>query len=119
MARRTRSHTQHSNLPPLSVDPVQEQSGQQDLNDHHAKEVLEHRHGKEPMTIKVNDNANLGALMRRTEWLEDVIGAVQTIVNQLNQFLIQATRQEIQLLPNLVGPPLQAPGPHSRGNKGP
>ena len=84
MARKTRSHTQHSDLPPPSPNPVQEQGGQQDLNDHHAEEVLEHRLGKEPMTIEADDGANLGELTSRTEQLEDVIRVVQTTVNQLN-----------------------------------
>ena len=47
------------------------------------------------MTVAVNDDANLGELTRRTKWLEDVIGAVQMTVNQLNQFLVQATGQGI------------------------
>ena len=84
MARRTRSHAQHSNLPPPSADPVQEQGGQQDLNNLYAKEVPEHRPGKEPMVVEANDDANLGGLTRRTKRLEDMIGAVQTTVNQLN-----------------------------------
>ena len=76
MARRTRSHIQHSDLPPATVDPVQEQGGQQDLNNLHAEEVPEHRPGKEPMAVTADNDANLGQLTRRTELLEDVIGAV-------------------------------------------
>ena len=60
------------------------------------------------MITEADDNTNLGELKRRTEQLEDVIGAVQMMVNQLNQFLIQATEQGIQLLPNFAGPPQQA-----------
>ena len=71
------------------------------------------------MTIKADNGANLGELTRHTELLEDVIAAFQTIVNQLNQFLIQATGQRIQLLPNLVGPPQQVPDHYSGGNKRP
>ena len=71
------------------------------------------------MVVGVDDDANLGELTRRTERLKDMIGAVQSTVNQLNQFLVQATGQGIQLLPTLVGPGQQASGPHSRGNKGP
>ena len=56
------------------------------------------------MVVEADDGANLGELMRHTELLEDVIGAVQTTVNQLNQFLVQATGQGIQLLPTLAGP---------------
>ena len=119
MARRTRSHTQQYDLPPPSTDPVQEQGSQQDLNNLHAEEILEHRPGKEPMAVEADDGANLGKLTRRTERLEDVIGAVQTMINQLNQFLVRATGQGILLLPTLVGPAQQAPSPHSGGNKGP
>ena len=43
---------------------------------------------KKSMVVDADDNANLGELTRRTERLEDVIGAVQTTVNQLNQFLV-------------------------------
>ena len=57
------------------------------------------------MIIETDDDTNLGELARRTERLEDMIGAIQTMVNQLNQFLIQATGQGIQLLPNLARPP--------------
>ena len=71
------------------------------------------------MVVEADDGANLGELMRRTERLENVIGVVQTTVNQLNQFLIQATGQGIQLLPTLTGPAQQVPDPHSGGNKGP
>ena len=88
MARRTRSHAQHSDLPLASTDPIQEQGKQQDLNNLHAEEVLEHHPGKEPMVVDVDDNANLGELTHHTERLEDVIGAVQMTVNQLNQFLV-------------------------------
>ena len=102
------SHAQHSNLPPLSVDPIQEQGCQPDLNEHLAKEASEHRPGKEPMIVEADDGINLWELTRRTERLEDVIGAVQTTINQLNQFLIQATGQGIQLILNPAGPPQQA-----------
>ena len=95
MVRRTRSHAQHSDLPPPSVDPIQEQGGQQDLNNLHVEEAPEHRPRKEPMVIEADDSANLGELTRRTERLVDMIEAVQTTVNQLNQFLIQATGQVI------------------------
>ena len=88
MARKTRSHAQHSDLPPPSADPVQKPGGQQDLNNLHAEEVQEHRPGKEQMVVEANDGANLRELTCCTERLEDVIGAVQTTVNQLNQFLI-------------------------------
>ena len=81
------------------------------MNDHHAEEVSEHYPGKEPMIFEADDGANLGELTHHTELLEDVIEAVQTTVNQLNEFLIQATGQGIQLLPNLVGSPQQAPKP--------
>ena len=57
------------------------------------------------MITEANDDTNLLELMRRIERLEDMIGAIHTTVNQLNQFLIQATGQRIQLLPNLAGPP--------------
>ena len=36
------------------------------------------------MITEVDDDTNLGELERRTKLLEDVIGAVQTMVNQLN-----------------------------------
>ena len=119
MAKRTRSYAQHSDLPPPSVDPIQEQGGQQDLNNLYAEEVSKHRPGKEPMTVEVDDGANLGELTRCTERLEDVIGAVQTMVIQLNQFLVQATGQGIQLHPTLAKLAQQAPGRLSGGNKGP
>ena len=118
MARRTRCHAQHSNLPPPSADPVQEQGGQQDLNNLYAEEVPEHHPGKEPMVVDADDDANLRELMHRTERLKDMIGAIQTMVNQLNQFLVRVTGQRIQLLPILVRLAQQAPGPHSRGNRG-
>ena len=70
------------------------------------------------MVVEANNDANLGELTHRTEWLVDVIGAVQSTVNQLNQFLVQATRQGIQLLPTLARPTQQASGPRSGGNKG-
>ena len=105
MARKTRFYAQYSNLPPPSTEPIQEQGSQLDLNDYPAEEVLEHRPGKEPMTIKVDDGTNLGELTRRTERLGDVIGAVQRTINQLNQFLIQATGQGIRIIPNPTGPP--------------
>ena len=35
--------------------------------------------------------------------MEDVIGAVQTTVNQLNQFLLRATGQGVQLLQTAAG----------------
>ena len=57
------------------------------------------------MIIEVDDGTSLGELTRHTEWLEDVIRVVQTTVSQLTQFLIQVTRQGIQFLPNLAGPP--------------
>ena len=95
MARRTRSHTQHSDLPPLSVDPIPEQGSQPDLNDHHAEEALKHCPGKKLMIVEANDGTNLGELKCRTERLENVIGAIQTTINQLNQFIIQATGQGI------------------------
>ena len=119
MAGRTRSHAQHSDLPPLSSDLVQEQGGQQDLNNLHAEEVLKHHPGKESMAVEADNDANLGELTRHTEQLEDVIRAVQTMINQLNEILIQATGQGIQLLPSLAGPTQQALGLHSGGNKGP
>ena len=84
MARRTRSHAQHFDAPPAATDPVQEQGGQQDLNNLDTEEVLEHRPGKEPMIVVADEDANLGELTRRIERLEDVIGAIQTTVNQLN-----------------------------------
>ena len=71
------------------------------------------------MITEADDDTNLGELTRHTEQLEDVIEAVQTMVNQLNQFLIQAIGQGIQLFSNLAGPPQQALGPHSKGNGGP
>ena len=117
MARRTKSQAQHFDLPPPSTDPVQEQSGHQDLNNLHAEEVPEHRPGKQPMVIDPNDNCNLGELTYRTELLEDMIGAVQMTVNQLNQFLVRATGQGIQLLLTFVGQAQQALIPHPRGNK--
>ena len=117
MTRRTRSHVQQSDLSPAAPDPVQEQGDQQDLNNLHAEEVPEHRPGKEPMVVATNDDANLEELTHHTKWLEDVIGAVQTIVNQLNQFLLRATRQGIQLLPTMAGPAQQAPGPLPVGNR--
>ena len=40
------------------------------------------------MTVEANDGANLGELTRHTGRLEDLIGVVQTMVNQLNQFLV-------------------------------
>ena len=89
------------------------------MNNLQAKGVAEHPSRKEPMVVRDDDNANLGELMRRTERLQDVIGAIQLMFNQLNQFLVQATRHRIQLLPTLVGPAQQAPGLRSRGNKGP
>ena len=113
MARKTRYHAQNSDLPPPSIDPIQEQGVQPDLNDHNAEEVLEHRPRKEPMITEADNDTNLGELTRYNERLEDVIGATQTTVNQLNQCLIQATGQGIQLLPNLVGPTQQG------GNKRP
>ena len=70
MTRRTRSHVQHSDLRPAATDPVQEQGGQQDLNNLHAEEVLEHPAGKEPMVVVTDDDANLGELTCRTERLE-------------------------------------------------
>ena len=76
MARRTRSHAQHSDLPPPSAYPVQEQGGQQDLNNLYADEVLEHCPGKETMAVKADDGANLGELTCRTEQLEDVIRVI-------------------------------------------
>ena len=71
------------------------------------------------MIIKVDDKTNLGDFTRHTERLADVIRVVQTTVNQLNQFLIQAIGQGIQLLPNLAGQHQQSPGPHFGGNRGP
>ena len=47
------------------------------------------------MITEVDDKTNLGDLTCRTERLEDVIKAVQTTVNQLNQFLIEAIGQGI------------------------
>ena len=94
MERRTRSHTQHSDLPPPSANPIQEQGNQQDLNSLHTEEV----HGKEPMAI-ADDGANLGELTRHAKLLEEVIGAVQSTINQLNQFLIQATDKEFNSSP--------------------
>ena len=110
------SHAQHSDVQPAIADLIQEQGGQQDLNNLHAEEVPEHRPGKELMTVAADDNANLGELTRRTERPEDMIGAVQTIVNQLNQFILRATGQGIQLLPTTAEPAQQAPGPHPGGN---
>ena len=115
MTRRTRFPAQHSDLPLASVDLVQEQGGQQDLNNLHAEEVPKHRPRKELMAINVDDNANLEELTRCTERLEDVIGAVQTMVNQLNQSLVLG--QGIQLLPTLVGPTQQAPSPYLGGSR--
>ena len=119
MTRRTRSQAQHSDLPPPPADPTQEQGRQSDLNDNHAEDVPEHRLGKEPMIIEADNGTNLGDLTCCTEQLEDVIGVVQTTVNQLNQFLIQATRQGIQLLINLAEPHQQAYGLHSGENRWP
>ena len=81
------------------------------------EEVPEHRPGKKPMTVAADNGIDLGELTRRTERMEDVIGAVQTTINQLNQFLIRATGQGIQLIPTLVGPTQQAPSPHLGGNR--
>ena len=97
MARRTRSHTQHSDAPPPAAEPVPKQGGQQDVNKLHVEEVPEHRLGKESMTVAADNGIDLGEIMRRIERMEDVIGAIQTTVNQLNQFLLRATRQGIQL----------------------
>ena len=63
MARRTKSNAWHSDLPAPSADPVQEQGGQQDLNNLHAEEFLEYRPRKEPMVVEADDGANLGELM--------------------------------------------------------
>ena len=84
MTKRPRSHAQHFDLPPPSIDLIQEQGGQLDLNDHRAKEASEHRPRKEPVIVEADDGTNLRELTRRIEWLEDVIGAVQITVNQLN-----------------------------------
>ena len=80
MAGRTRSHAQHSDLPPPPADPTPKQGRQPDLNNHHAKEVPEHRRGKEPMITEADDDTNLGELTRRTKLLKDVIGAIQTTI---------------------------------------
>ena len=69
------------------------------------------------MVVAADEDANLGQFTRRIEWLEDMIGVVQTMVNQLNEFLVRATGQGIQLLPTLVGPAQQIPCPYPRGNK--
>ena len=69
------------------------------------------------MITEADDGTNLGELTHCTDQLEDVIGAVQTTVNQLNQFLIQATGQGIQLLPNLAGPLQKAILGEIEGNK--
>ena len=81
MTRRTESYAQHSNLRPRSVDPVQEQGDQPDLNYHCAKKAPEHCLGKESMIIEEDDGTNLGELTRRTELLEDVIRVVQATVD--------------------------------------
>ena len=86
------------------------------MNDLHMEELPEHRLGNEPMIIPDN-GINLGDLTRRTERVEDMIGAVQTTVNQLNQFLLRATGQGIQLFQTTARPAQQAPGPHLRGNR--
>ena len=112
MARRTRSHAQHFDLPPAAVNPFQEQGGQQDLNSLHAEEVPEHRPGKDSMIVAADDDANLGELTRRTERLKDVIRAIQMTVNQLNQFLLRATGQGInssQLRQDLLNKPWPSP----------
>ena len=100
MARRTRSQAQHFGLPPPPADPTQEHDGQPNLNNNCAEEVQEHCPGKKLMITEADDNTNLEELTRRINRLEDMIGTVQTTINQLNQFLIQATRQGIQLFPN-------------------
>ena len=94
MARRTRSHGKHSDLPPVFVDTIQEQGGQQDPNNLYVEEVPEHRLGKEPMVVDADGDANLGELTCHTERLEDVIRAVQTTVNQLNSSLFEPLNKE-------------------------
>ena len=58
------------------------------MNNLHMEEVPEHRPGKELMAVANDDDAILGELTRRTECLDDVIGAIQTKVNLLNQFFV-------------------------------
>ena len=69
------------------------------------------------MVVIADEDVNLRQLTRRTELLEDMIGVVQTTVNQLNEFIVQATRQGVQLLPTMVRPAKQIPCPHPGGNK--
>ena len=88
MTRRTRSHTQHSDAPPSAAELIPDQGGQRDINNLHVEEVLEHRPGKEPMTIATDNGIDLGELSRHIEQMEGVIRAVQTTVTQLNQFLL-------------------------------
>ena len=52
------------------------------------EELPEHRPGKEPMTFVPDNGIDLGDITRHTERVEDMIGAVQSIVDQLNQFLL-------------------------------
>ena len=56
------------------------------------------------MAVDADGDANLRKLTRRAKRLEDVIRAIQTSINQLNQFLVRATKQGIQLLSTLAGP---------------
>ena len=76
MARRTKSHAQHSDAPPAKAYPVQEQGGQQDLNNLRAEGVPEHHLGKKSINVAADDDVNLGELTGCTKWLEDVIGAI-------------------------------------------
>ena len=117
MTRRTKSYAQHSDAPPLAAEPIPEQGGQQDMNNLHMEEVPEHRPGKELMIVAADNGIDLGELTHRTEQMEDVIGAIQMTVNQLNQFLLRATGQGVQLLQTAAGPAQQTPGPHLEGNK--
>ena len=117
MTRRTKSHAQHSDAPPPTAEPIHEQGSQQDMNDLHMKELPKHRLRKEPMTIVPDNGIDLGDLTRRTEWVEDVIGVVQTTINQLNQFLIRATGQGIQRFQTMAIPAQQTHGPRLGGNR--
>ena len=91
MTRRTRSHAQHSDALPPTAEPISEQGGHQNMNDLHMGDLPEHRPGKKPMTFVPDNGIDLGDITRRTERVEDMIEAFQSTVNQLNQFLLQAT----------------------------
>ena len=117
MTRRTRSHAQYSDAPPPIIEPIPKQGGHQNVNDLRMEELPEHRPGKEPMTFVPDNGIDLGDIARRTERVEDMIETVQSTVNQLNQFLLQATGQGIQLFQTTTRPTQQAPSPHLGGNR--